>query len=156
MNEEAIPNWNAFAHRRIPLSHWINQHATGVLRLSLCVIFVWFGALKFFPGLSPAEALAGNTIETLTFGYVRPHISLPLLGCTEVLLGLGLMWGRAVPITTLLLLGHMVGAASPILVSPELVFAQSPFVLTLEGQYIVKNLIIITATLVIAAQRRSQ
>ena len=70
-----------------------------ILRVALGVVFLWFGVLKFFPGVSPAETLAARTIEQLTFGAIRPNVSLPVLAAWESLIGVGLIlnvWMRGI------------------------------------------------------------
>ena len=131
-------------------------HSTRFLRLSLCLIFVWFGALKLFPGLSPAETLAGTTIQIMSFGFVGPDVSVPLLGAFEIVIGLGLLCRRVLRLTAIVLLLHMLGAAAPILLLPDEVFVRAPFVLTLEGQYIFKNLVIVTVAVVIGSTIHSK
>ena len=130
-----------------------NHH---LLRLSVCLIFVWFGALKLFPGLSPAETLAGTTIEIMSLGWLAPTWSVPMLGFFEIVIGLGLLCRRFLRLTAMVLLLHMVGAAAPILLLPEQVFVQVPFVLTLEGQYIFKNLVIVTVGIVLGSSIQSK
>jgi hypothetical protein len=75
-------------HARLDrVDEWISalvaQHGVGVLRTSVGIVFFWFGVLKFFPGLSPAEDLAARTISSLTFGLVTPAVSLPVLATWE-------------------------------------------------------------------------
>ena len=81
------------------LTSWMARYGVTLLRLSLGVVFFWFGALKLFPGLSPAEELAGRTIELVTLGMVHPALSVPLLGAWECVIGLGLIHGRALRLT---------------------------------------------------------
>lgn len=124
---------------------------TGVvlLRISVGVVFVWFGALKLFPGLSPAETLIRESLPFLPMG-----LFIPFLAVWEVVIGLGFISGRFMRFTILLMMLQMVGAASPIVLRPDLVFSAFPFVLTLEGQYIVKNVVLISAAIVIGATVR--
>jgi uncharacterized membrane protein YphA (DoxX/SURF4 family) len=61
------------------LTRWTARHAVTMLRISIGIVFLWFGVLKFFPGMSPAQDLAARTIEALSFGHVRPALSVPLL-----------------------------------------------------------------------------
>ena len=112
---------------------------------------LWFGALKLFPGLSPAEALAGGTISTMTMGLIPPSFSIPALGLFELLLGIGFLLDRVSPILLVALLGHMVGAALPLLLMPETVFGAGFLSLTMEGQYIIKHLVIISGAFVVGA-----
>src|SRR5262249_44436211 len=124
------------------------------LRLGLGVVFLWFGALKFFPGLSPAEDLAVRTISVLTWGLFPASLSLPLLASLESLIGLGFLTGWSMRLTLLLLAFQMAGALSPLVLFPGEVFYQLPLAPTLEGQYILKNLVLIGAGLVIGATVR--
>jgi uncharacterized membrane protein YkgB len=125
-----------------------------LLRVSLGVVFLWFGALKFFPGLSPASDLAARTIEALSFGIVKPSVSVPLLAGWECLIGLGLLFGIYMRATLLLLAVQMAGTLTPLLLFPSEVFTRVPYAPTLEGQYIIKNAVLISAAIVIGATVR--
>lgn len=138
----------------IVLTRWMASHGVDVLRWSLGIVFFWFGFLKFFPGVSPAEGLATDTISVLTGGLVGPALSLPVLAAWECLIGLGLMTGKALRLTLLLLFLQMPGTVTPLFIFPELTFQRVPFVLTIEGQYIIKNLVLVAAGLVIGATVR--
>lgn len=124
------------------------------LRVSLGLIFIWFGGLKFIPGASPAEELALSTISILTFDLISPQVAQFMLAALETLIGLLLITGTFMRFAILLLLVQMAGTMSPIVLFPELVFNQVPFVLTIEGQYIIKNFVVISAALVIGATVR--
>ena len=124
------------------------------LRLSLGLIFFWFGALKFFPGVSSAEELALRTITTLTFGVIPGKVSLILLALWETAIGLGLIFRVALRAVILLLLLQMAGTFLPLIFFPHETFTHFPFVPTLEGQYIIKNLVLIGAALVIGSTVR--
>jgi uncharacterized membrane protein YkgB len=125
------------------------DHGITMLRLALGVVFVWFGALKFVPGLSPAEGLVRATVP-----FLPGELFLPFLGLWEVTIGVGFLTGRALRLTILLLFLQMPGTLAPVLLLPERVFTHFPFGLTLEGQYIVKNTVLIAAALVIGATVR--
>ena len=118
-----------------------------------CCVF-WFGFLKFFPGLSPAQELATRTIEILTFGLMRPQLSIYLLATWECLIGLGLITGWFMRATLLLLFLQMLGTITPVFFFPHEVFTRIPYAPTLEGQYIIKNIVLISAGLVIGATVR--
>lgn len=118
-------------------------------RVAIGIVFVWFGALKFFPGLSPAEELVRMTIT-----FIDPDIFLPLLAAWEVLIGLGMLSGRVTRLTIILLFLQMPGTFLPLVLLPSAVWTQFPFGLTLEGQYIIKNLVIIGAALTIGGTAR--
>lgn len=131
---------------------WMAEHGVIVLRVSLGIIFLWFGALKFVPDLSPAEDLAQRTIETVSFGVVQPPASIILLATVECLIGIGLISGVLLRATLLLLWLQMAGTVLPLFLFPQEAFVHVPFAPTLEGQYIIKNLVIISASLVIGGQ----
>lgn len=125
-----------------------------VVRLSLAVVFLWFGALKFIPGMSPAEDLAARTIEQLSGGAVGPALSVPVLAAWECLIGLGLLTGRFLRGTLLLMGLQMIGALTPLLLFPAETFTRFPYQPTLEGQYIIKNVVLIAAAMVVGATVR--
>jgi uncharacterized membrane protein YphA (DoxX/SURF4 family) len=128
--------------------------AVPTLRLSLGIVFLWFGALKFFPGLSPAEDLAARTIETLSGGAIQPASSLPVLATWESLIGLGLLSGLFMRATLLLLVVQMAGTITPLFLFPNETFTQFPIAPALEGQYIIKNFVLIGAAMVVGATVR--
>ncbi|MCH8494506.1 MAG: DUF417 family protein [Balneolales bacterium] len=136
------------------LINWMANNGIKLLRWSIALIFIWFGGLKFFPGASPAEQLAGSSIEILTFGLVSASIGLPVLAAWEVIIGVGMLLPKYMRFTILLLYVQMLGTFSPIVIMPDVVFSTFPVVLTMEGQYILKNLIVISAALVIGATVR--
>lgn len=124
------------------------------LRISLGIVFLWFGFLKFFPGLSPADEIATKTIEQLTFGLIQPEVSIILLAAWETLIGLGLITGLFLRITLLLLFVQMLGTLTPLILFPAETFTRFPYAPTLEGQYIIKNLVLISAGMVVGATVR--
>jgi uncharacterized membrane protein YkgB len=125
-----------------------------ILRIALGVVFLWFGVLKFFPGVSPAETLAARTIEQLTFGAIQPAVSLPVLATWESVIGIGLILNRWMRGILFLLAVQMLGTFTPLVLFPDETFSVWPLVPTLEGQYIIKNLVIIGAAMVIGATVR--
>ncbi|OGO55467.1 MAG: hypothetical protein A2V84_03005 [Chloroflexi bacterium RBG_16_70_13] len=125
-----------------------------VLRIGLGVVFLWFGALKFVPGASPAETLAARTIEQLSGGLVTPGVSLPVLAAWESLIGLGLLAGRFMRATLFLLALQMLGTLTPLVIFPAETFTTFPIAPTLEGQYIIKNVVLIGAAMVVGATVR--
>jgi uncharacterized membrane protein YkgB len=131
------------------ITHWMARAGIPILRVALGVVFVWFGALKLFPGMSPAEELVIATVP-----WLPGRIFLPILAVWEIVIGLGFISGRALRLTILLLYLQMPGTLAPIVLLPEQVFTVFPFGLTLVGQYIVKNLVLIAAALVIGATVR--
>jgi uncharacterized membrane protein YphA (DoxX/SURF4 family) len=138
----------------VNITRWLARHSLTFLRLGMGVVFLWFGALKFFPSLSPAEDLAVRTINVLTFGLIPASVSLPLLASLECLIGLGFLTGVSMRVTLALLAFQMAGALSPLVLFAGEVFHHFPLAPTLEGQYILKNLVLIGAGLVIGATVR--
>lgn len=136
------------------ITRWMARYGILLLRVSLGIIFVWFGVLKFFPGLSPAQDLALATIDRLTFGLLPSTVAIYILATWETLIGLGLIFGIFMRATLLLLFAQMVGTIMPIFFFPDMVFTRIPYAPTLEGQYIIKNMVLITAGLVIGATVR--
>ena len=136
------------------ITAWMARHGVTLTRLALGVVFLWFGAIKFVPGWSPAADLATRTITKLTFGMVSPAVSLPLLALWESLIGLGLLSGRFLRITLLLLFAQMPGTLLPLFLFPGETFRAFPYASTLEGQYIIKNLVLVGAAIVIGATVR--
>jgi uncharacterized membrane protein YkgB len=120
-----------------------------LLRISFGLIYLWFGMLKFFPGLSPAESLAGETIQAMTFGVIPAVLGVKLLAVMECAIGLGFLintWFRRV---ILVMIAHMVCTFATFVFLPEQMFHVAPFGLTLTGQYVVKNLIFLGAGILI-------
>ena len=140
------------ADRRI--TGWMANHGVLLLRIALGVVFFWFGALKLIPDASPAEALAGQTIERLSGGLVAAGTSLPMLAVWEVAIGVGLFIGRGMRITLFLLFVQMLGTITPLFLFPTETFSQFPWAPTLEGQYIIKNVVIVAAAIVLGATVR--
>jgi uncharacterized membrane protein YphA (DoxX/SURF4 family) len=136
------------------LTAWMARHGVWLLRVSLGVVFFWFGVLKFFPGVSEAEGLATETISVLTFGLLAPAVSIYVLAIWECLIGLGLIFGFFMRATLLLLWLQMVGTITPLFIFPYEAFNQIPYAPTLEGQYIIKNIVLISAGIVIGATVR--
>ncbi len=136
------------------ITNWMADKGIMLLRISIGIIFLWFGVLKFFPGLSPAEGLAIDTIKLLTFDLVPQQLIIYGLASWETLIGLGLVFNLFMRETLLLLYLQMLGTLSPIFLFPDEVFTQFPYALTLEGQYIFKNMVVISAGIVLGATVR--
>lgn len=117
------------------------------LRLAIGIVFIWFGALKTVGELSPAYDLVAATVYWLT-----PEIIVPLLGLWEVAIGIAFLFAPLTRVAILLLALQMPGTFLPLVLLPEVCFTIFPFGLTLEGQYIVKNLVIIGSALVIGSR----
>jgi uncharacterized membrane protein YphA (DoxX/SURF4 family) len=146
------PGWFDRIDQRI--TETMADHGLTLLRLAIGVVFFWFGVLKYFPGASPAEQLAGRTIETLTGGVVPSATALPILATWEVAIGIGLFIGRWMRAVLLLLFVQMLGTITPLFLFPSETFTIFPVAPTLEGQYIIKNIVIVSAAIVLGATVR--
>lgn len=131
------------------IAGWMADNAITLLRIAIGIVFIWFGALKLVPGLSPAEGLVRATVP-----FLPGNLFVPLLGVWEVAIGLGFLTRRALRLTILLLFLQMPGTFMPVLLLPDRVFTAFPFGLTIEGQYIFKNLVLIAGALVVGATVR--
>lgn len=137
------------------LSSFMRRSGTPALRFSLGVVFVWFGILKPL-GLSPAEPLVLATVRWLPL--LPPEIWLDVIGWWEVAIGALFLAGVGTRIAIALLALQMVGTFLPLVVLPEVAFQEGrmPYGLTMEGQYIVKNLLILSAALVVGGTVRGE
>jgi uncharacterized membrane protein YphA (DoxX/SURF4 family) len=138
----------------VKVTRFMADHGIFFLRISVGIVFLWFGFLKFIPNMSPAEDLAIRTTRVLTFGVVPDTVAIIVLAAWESLIGLLLLLRRFLRLTIFLLLLQMVGAIAPIFLFPSEVFLRIPYAPTLEGQYIIKNMVLISAALVIGATVR--
>jgi len=138
----------------VRITSWMARHGIAFTRIALGIVFLWFGALKFVPAWSPAADLATRTISQLTGGMIEPALSLKLLAVWETLIGLGLLSGVFLRATLLLLFLQMPGTMLPLFFFPRETFAILPFAPTLEGQYIIKNLVLVCAAIVVGATVR--
>lgn len=131
-------------------THWTREHGHTALRLGLGLIFVWFGAPKLLPGLSPAEPLVAAAVP-----FFDPGWFVPALGVGEVLIGVCLLRRELLPLGLVLMAGHMLGACLPLFTLPDVAWKSFP-VATLEGQYILKNVVLVAAALVLAGRAAPQ
>lgn len=136
-----------------PIDQWVTRWMalSGIvaLRISLGIVFLWFGALKYFPGASPAEELVAATVT-----FLPANVFIPILATWECLIGLGFIFGRHLRLTLILLFLQMPGTFLPLVVLPHQVWTAFPFELTMEGQYIFKNFVLIAAAIVIGGTIR--
>jgi uncharacterized membrane protein YkgB len=119
-----------------------------LLAASIGILYIWFGLLKFFPQLSPADGLAKQTISLITLGFIPEKISIIILAIIEVTIGTLLVFNYQLKKVIVATLIHLSMTFIPVLFFPDISF-EAPFVLTLVGQYIMKNIVIICALLFI-------
>lgn len=133
--------WQRFDRAMIA---FMTAHGTRLLRLALGVTFVWFGALKVV-GLSPVADLVAQTVY-----WLAPDFFVPFLGWWEVVVGLGLLFGVALRLVLLLFWLQLGGTLLVLVLRPELAFQSgNPLLLTVIGEFVVKNLVLIAAGLVV-------
>lgn len=132
------------------VASWMAYYGHRLLRYSLAFIFIWFGLLKPL-GMSPAADLVAHTVY-----WFPPEVFVPILGWWEVAIGVGLLFRPLVRVALLLLFLQMPGTALPLVLLPAVCFSEFPFGLTLEGQYIIKNLTLISAAIVIGGTVRGR
>tara|TARA_B100001115_G_scaffold76658_1_gene56439 strand:- start:267 stop:719 length:453 start_codon:yes stop_codon:yes gene_type:complete len=133
------------------ITHYMDTWGMTLLRYSLGIIYIWFGALKPL-GMSPAQELVENTV----YWFDDPRTFVPILGIWEVIIGITICIKPLIRVAIFLLLIQMPGTFLPLILFPDVCFTDFPFGLTLEGQYIVKNLIIISASLVVGSTVRKE
>jgi uncharacterized membrane protein YkgB len=130
------------------LHGFLERHSISFLRVSLGLVFLGFGVLKFFPGLSPAEDIAAATIDRLTFGIVGGHNAVIMTAVLETFIGLTLVTGKFVRTGLVVLTGALVGIMSPLILFTDQLFPQGP---SLMGQYVLKDIILAAGAMVVAA-----
>lgn len=130
----------------LKISSWMDKYCLVLMKYSLALIFIWFGMLKPL-GMSPEEELIKRTVY-----FFPPDIVLNVLGCWEVAIGIGLLYRPLLRLALFLLLIELPGTFLPLIVLPDVCFHSIPFGLSLEGQYIVKNLFMIGAAFVIGSK----
>jgi uncharacterized membrane protein YphA (DoxX/SURF4 family) len=135
----------ATAHR------WLVAYSIDGLRVSLGSVFLGFGALKLFPGVSPAANLVATTTHILTRGLIPGSDALIGVGVLECVIGLCLISGRALRPALCLLGVQLVGILSPLVLLAPRLFSGPHNAPTLEGQYVLKDVVFVAATLVLAA-----
>lgn len=131
------------------VTDWFKNHGYNFLRWSLAIVFIWFGLLKPL-GLSPANNLVTNTVY-----WFDPSWFVPLLGWWEVLIGLCILYKPLIRLGILLMALQMVGTFLPLILLPEIMYTGG-IGLTLEAQYIIKNLVLIGAGMIVASHARDR
>lgn len=125
------------------------------LRIALGIVFVHFGILKLFPDLSPAEMIASQTVMRLSWSWLDARTAMLALGVGECAIGLAFLFNVAPRWLPFVFFAHMIGTCSPLFILPELTFKIAPFAPTLEGQYILKNIVFIAAAWTVLTPRWS-
>ncbi|MDQ3019134.1 MAG: hypothetical protein M3R36_00970 [Bacteroidota bacterium] len=137
------------------ISGYMNRHGIKALQISLAVIFIWFGLLKIL-GISPAAGLVKATVNWMPFFDSDSWVK--IIGCWEVVIGVCFIFKKTLRVAIALLAMQMVGTFLPLVILPDITFQRGmfPFAPTIEGQYIIKNLLIIAAALTIGGTVRNK
>ncbi|NUW03021.1 DUF417 family protein [Streptomyces sp. CAI 127] len=144
---------------RLPrrLAELVDAHALALLRATVGIVFVGFGVLKLFPSASPAEQLAVDAATKMTLGLVPETVLLLSLATLETAIGIGLIAGRRLlrPALVAFFL-HMGGVFSTLFLLPDAMWQPHSPAPTMEGQYVVKNVVLVAVCLVVAAHEWSR
>jgi putative oxidoreductase len=138
----------------LAVHRWLITHSINLLRVSLGVVFLGFGFLKFFPMVSPAEQLVMDTTLMLTFDLIPGSIAIIVIAVLECVIGLWLLSGRALRGVMYLLAIELVGILTPVVLLGDRLFSGPHNAPTLQGQYVLKDVILVAAVLVVAATVR--
>ena len=133
------------------MNGWLVTHSISLLRVSLGLIFLAFGFLKFFPGVSPIEGLATRTTDALSFAMLSPGVGMTIIAILECVIGICFISGRLLRVAVWLMGAQMIGAMSPLVLFPGELFSGPSHAPSLVAQYIIKDIVLVGAGLVIAA-----
>lgn len=134
------------------LADHVNTRALVLLRATVGIVFLGFGILKLFPSASPAEQLAVDAATKMTLGLVPETVLLLSLAALETAIGIGLIvGGRLLRPTLVAFFLHMGGVFSTLLLLPDAMWQPHSPAPTMEGQYVVKNVVLVAVCLVVAA-----
>jgi uncharacterized membrane protein YkgB len=128
-----------------------NRYTLPLLRVSLGVVYVWFGALKLSDS-TPVAQLVAKTVP-----FIPEHIFVPTLGAIELLIGLGLIIGRFLDLVALVMVGHLLGTFLVLVTQPTVAFQNNNVLqLSMTGEFVMKNVVLISAGLVLATRARER
>ncbi|NLC57931.1 MAG: hypothetical protein GX774_13930 [Armatimonadetes bacterium] len=142
--------WRHLERLDAQIVSWLQRNSVPLLRIALGTVFLWFGALKVV-GASPVNDLVATTVY-----WFSPRWFVPLLGVWEMAIGVGLLFRVALRLTLLLLLVQLSGTFLTLVVAPDLAFRGSPLVLTDVGEFVIKNLVLLSAGLAIGGTVRGE
>jgi putative oxidoreductase len=127
---------------------WINKHEVLILRLTLGIIFFWFGILKLL-NISPVLYVIEQS-----YPFLAPIPIFRLLGLLEVVVGLALLAGYFLRTTTIILMAHLLATLLVFFINPSLAFYPHFPILTVEGEFILKNIVLLNAGLLVISHLR--
>lgn len=143
--------YQRFLHLENQIHHQLVLHSITALRIAVGAVFLGFGVLKYFPGVSPAQNLTESTTHILFLGLVPGDIAIVMIATLECTIGVLLLTNRGMRLAVWLLAIEFVGILSPIFLLPGRLFAGPHHAPTITGQYCLKDIILVAAALVIAA-----
>jgi putative oxidoreductase len=151
LNERLQPLYRRFLHVENTIHHQLVKHSITGLRIALGLVFLGFGALKYFPGVSPAQTVTEATTHILFLGLIPGAVAMKMIATLECLIGICLLTNRWMRLAIWLLGIEFIGILAPIFVLPGRLFAGPHHAPTLLGQYCLKDIILVTGALVVAA-----
>ncbi len=129
----------------------LQKYSLPILRVSLGIVYAWFGALKLSDS-TPVAQLVGKTVP-----FIPEHIFVPVLGAIEVVIGLALVAGKWLDLVALVMIGHLAGTFLVLVTQPGVSFQNgNPLALTTIGEFVVKNIVLMSAGLVLATRARER
>lgn len=152
--QQALPRFRPINRLDAKVTQWLTRNSVPLVRMSLGFVFLAFGLLKFFPDVSPAEAIAIRTTDALTLGIVEGDVARLFVAAMETAIGLSLLTGRYLRFGVGLLGVAMVGVLSPLVLFPGDLFSREYNAPTLEGQYVVKDIVLLAAGLIVVLRQR--
>jgi putative oxidoreductase len=145
-SEKAERAWGGLRRLDQQIRATLGRMGIPLLRISLGIVFIWFGVLKI-TGETPVTELVAKTVY-----WVDPDWFVPFLGVIELLVGIGLLFNRALRVVLFLFIGQMLGTFLVLVLEPQVAFQDgNPFLLTVEGEFVIKNLVLLSAGLVVGS-----
>ncbi|MFC0544253.1 hypothetical protein [Kutzneria chonburiensis] len=141
--------------RRERVDALLARYSFPLLRVTLGLVIFGFGFLKYFSGVSPAQDLVLHVNRILSLGLVPDQVALPVFATVESLLGLSLITGRGLRYVVYPLTLWAVAILSPLVLFPAELFSGPDHAPTLAGQYVLKDIILLAACLVVMARVRN-
>jgi len=135
----------------LAIHRFLVNHSIQTLRIVVGLVFLLFGVLKFFPDVSPAEELTIKTTDALSLELLPGHIAIVIVASLECIIGLLLIAGRGLRVAIYLLAGQLIGILAPLVLFTGRLFDGPHNAPTLEGQYVIKDLILVASGLVVAS-----
>ncbi|MBV8822198.1 MAG: DoxX family protein [Ktedonobacteraceae bacterium] len=146
--------YNKFDKIDASINRWLVRYSVILLRISMGAVFFGFGVLKFFPNVSPAQSIATHTLSVMSFGLLPASVSIVFVASLECAIGLCFLTGKFLRIAVWLLLFELIGILSPLVLLPGELFTGPFHAPNLLGQYVLKDVILAGAGMVIAANLR--